>query len=406
MTQLHMTRCKSPDVPAIECPSVAFFGALGRNVLRCKSFRPAALLLLAVLAAPLSAHAASEGDEALCTGPVIKVSPPAKPYARWEPGVQVPGTVFDATGKTFHLRHSSNPDPDGACRYKGPGELTTNPYAIVNPGTNQAGKQFGTPDACFKGGRIVGEVSLTADMKLWGDQAKGYCNSAALDLKSNSSTRQVVEGMRIDRVWDGIRFNGQNCKDNPGLCRNVIRDVWVSNARDDCVENDGLGGLTISNSLFDGCFAGISSDPGGCKKCPPRHKDKDEIRLDGVLLRLQGFPYTYKGKLQDHHVGAFKIHEKYGPSLVIENSVIAFEYYHPDRLAFWKSGWRRIKSCKNNYLLWLPDAPFPANKRFPRSPSCFKLLTGAEARAKWDEVRSAWIADHPDVMRVKGDPKP
>lgn len=338
-----------------------------------------------------------------CVGPTIKVSPPADAYSRWEPGVHLPGTVFDARGTTFHLRHSSNPNPEGVCRYSGAGQLSTNSYPIVNPGGGSTGPLLGTADACFQGGRVLGEVSLVADMYVWSSQPKGYCNSAAMDLKSNVSTHQIVEGTRIDRVWDGIRFNGRNCRQTPGLCHNVIRHVWISNARDDCIENDGLGGLAVEDSLLDGCFAGISSDPGGCAKCPPPHRKTDVIHLSGVLLRMQGFPYTYEGARQMHHVGAFKIHEKYGPALVIENSVIAFEFYIPDRHNLWNVGWKRIKSCSNNYLLWLSDEPFPSGQRFPLPPGCFKILKGQDARAFWRERRAAWIRRHGDVMRTKDD---
>lgn len=338
-----------------------------------------------------------------CRGPTVKVAPPADPYSRWEPGVHAPGTVFDARGVTFHLRHSSNPNPEGVCRYSGPDELPTNSYPIVNPGVAPAGEPLGTPDACFQGGLVQGEISLSADMFVWSSQPKGYCNSAAMDLKSNVSTHQVVEGTRIDRVWDGIRFNGKNCSQTPGLCHHRIRHVWISNARDDCIENDGLGGLAIEDSLLDGCFAGISADPGRCTTCPLPHRETDEIHLSGVLMRLRAFPYTYEGAHQMHHVGAFKIHRKYGPDLAIENSVIAFEFYTPDRHGFWDVGWKRIRRCSNNYLLWLSDEPFPSALGFPSPPGCFKILKGQVARAFWQERRVAWIARHKDIMRAKDD---
>ena len=41
----------------------------------------------------------------------------------------------------------------------------------------------------------------------------------------------------------------------------VLRNAYISNVRDDCVENDVLSGGLIEDSLFDGCYMGLSVDP-------------------------------------------------------------------------------------------------------------------------------------------------
>jgi hypothetical protein len=335
-----------------------------------------------------------------CSGAkTVQVAPPTAPYITWSPGAHPPGTIFDMQGDTFVLRISSNPDPDGPCRYVTDDQLPTIRYPIVNP----RDLAHGTLNACFRGGRVIGDISLTGDLQVWASNG-GYCNSAAIEMKNAASTNQKIEAIRVDRAWDAFRVGGASCARIPGSCHNLIQGVWASNVRDDCVEDDTLGGLVVKDSLFDGCFSGVSADPGGCTKCPASHQDTDTIMLDGVLLRLQGFPYTYMGKFTMHHVGPFKIHGSLGPRLVVNDSVIAFEYYDPTRYDRWSTGWKKIKSCRNNQLLWLPDAPFPPSPNFPMPPGCFTIRTGAAARAVWNEARSAWIAQHPDIARIGTDP--
>jgi hypothetical protein len=318
----------------------------------------------------------------------------------WMPGAHPPGTIIDMSGITFRLRNSSNPNPNGICRYTGANQIPTNPYPVENA----EGNNRSTVDACFRGGRVVGEVSPTADRRIWDTQPGGYCNSAAVFMKNWASTRQKVQATRVDRAWDGFRMGSGNCRNVPGLCHNLIRTVWVSNVRDDCVENDFMGGLTIQDSLFDSCFSGISSDPGNCTNCASHHST-DTIQLDGVLLKVQGFPDTYGGSLGLHHLGPFKINARLGPQLVVNNSIIALTNDDPARYDRWRTGWAKIKSCYNNQFLWLPDAPFPPTSTFPKPPPCFTIKTGAAARTIWNQARTAWIARHPEVARVAGDPQ-
>ena len=62
----------------------------------------------------------------------------------------------------------------------------------------------------------------------------------------------TVENVRIDDVADGIR---------PVAGPFVIRGTWLSYIRDDCVENDHVQPGLIDDSLFDGCYVGISERP-------------------------------------------------------------------------------------------------------------------------------------------------
>lgn len=61
----------------------------------------------------------------------------------------------------------------------------------------------------------------------------------------------VVDGLRVDRAEDGFAPLGDGF---------ALRNAYLSNIRDDCVENDFFSGGRIEDSLLDGCYTGISVD--------------------------------------------------------------------------------------------------------------------------------------------------
>jgi hypothetical protein len=329
---------------------------------------------------------------------VVKVTAPER-FAQWWASPQLPGAVYDMRGETFYLDYSQNPDPNGPCKYAGSDALRVQRYPVGNPGDVTLG--VGSVDGIFWGGRIIGNISLTAKGDVMASNG-GYCNSAAVDMRRSGSTRHQVLKMRIDRVWDGVRFNKDPCFQTPGVCNHVVDTTWISNARDDCIEADlGMSGMTIRDSLLDGCFAGISTTPGGkCSACVSHANDT--IRIERSLIRMQGYPY----KLQtNYHIGLLKQYPtNLTPKAEVYNSVITAEHYVTSGSeatdAHWQRSWAAIRSCANNVFLWMPDTPMP---RGITPPSCFKVMTGSAARVHWQGVRAAWLVEHPDVERIPGD---
>ena len=173
-----------------------------------------------------------------------------------------PGTVIDARGANFTVANSRNgaPVPDMTCEV---GQLPTNPYPVV---------LRNCPGVRFVGGRFDGEVPMTSGWR------ETYCNSAALLLRDGSST-PLVEEIRVRRAWDGVRF-AEGCDDF------TLRSSWLSDIRDDAVENDHLKSGTIEDCLFDGCFSGISIDPGGRSGTGADRS----LAVHRCLIRMQPFP--------------------------------------------------------------------------------------------------------------------
>ena len=294
---------------------------------------------------------------------VINVIEPLD-YIQYRTPISPDDTIFYAFGDIFRL------------------SVELNPYPIRNAGA---------VDGWWMGGKVIGEVSMTVDGSIWNAQPGGYKNSAAVLMDKANSTAQKVSGVRIDGVWDGMRFDSGVTP--PGTHHNIITGVWISNVRDDAIENDFLGSLSISDSLLDGVYSGISADPGTTKITIADHGDSDTIALDGVLMRLQAFPDTIDGVSGLYGLAPFKM-SNVSPSITIHNSVIAFDSMDPGRVGRWMEGWDLVKASSNNYLLWLQDAPLP---NVGTVPAGFTILTGQAARDYWNHAKAAWIAAHPEI---------
>lgn len=373
-----------------------------------KLFSGIALVAGLGLAAPV---AAAHDSSYHCTGPIITAPMPTNPYTQYRSPVAADFTTVDARGKWYRARNSSNPNADAQDQsYAGVGALPREAYPFRNG--SAAAHQ------CFQGGRVVGEMSLTAHR--WSP----YSNAACLLL--DGTTREITaEGWRLDRCWDGVKLPYTICRDTPGNCHNVIRDTWISGVRDDAIENDGLGGLLIENVLMDGVFAGVSADP-GCSTpttCTTTHRGFDAIVLRDVLMRLEGFPsYSNRGT-NPYHVGPLKLLAGFAPDVELYHTTIAFEYFqHPDQpapgristLSHWSTGWSHVTRCEGNRLLYMqepnPNRPDGLPDNFPALPNdsvtglpCFTVVTGLAARNEWSASKATWVQAHPDIERIDGD---
>ncbi len=227
------------------------------------------------------------------------------------------------------------------------------------------------------GGTIHGEVSLTLD---WQD---AYVNSAAVYTRDVQNI--LIQDWTVSRAWDAIRFSGSASDVF------TVDNVWLSDVRDDGIENDnGMSG-TVSNSLFDGVFVGISladSDTGD--------QTGNLVTMDNVLIRMES--YLYQGEVT--HQSIFKVEEGKSPGLSLHDCVFAIEdvnHHGTDRLAI---AWDSVVSSSNNYFLNLSDTPLPDD--YPMPPAGFTILQGAEARAYWADARNVWIAEHYGTLGTNG----
>lgn len=302
-------------------------------------------------------------------------------YSAWvSPGPS--GVFYDASGARWDFRNSDAASPTESTQGCTGSQINKYPVQLKN-----------YDDLTLYQPLIEGHVSLTA---VWGYVygPGGACNAAALRMESGHN--QIIDGARITRTWDAIRTAYWDSGD--GDFR--IRNTWVSDARDDCVENDSDASGVIQDSLFDGCFQGISMRSGASKD-----NSANTLVIDGVLMKMQAHNHSEQnGSRQRYASGqAFKV-DGTSARVVITDSVFAFDtplmeghasntYRMIGDSRFGSSYGEKLKSCSNNKVLWMHDDDPPAV--LEQLDSCFTLITGAEARAEWEAARCAWINSHP-----------
>lgn len=278
--------------------------------------------------------------------------------------------LVDARRATFVVANSRSPKPTPAadCRH---GSRPVNPYPL---------RVTGGRNGMMLGGRFAGQVPQDSDWRA------SYCNSAAILIED--TTGHMVKGVRIDGAWDAVRA-GRGTNDLH------LTGSWISAVRDDAIENDHLGSLTISNSLVDGAFQLVSVKP--AKGNDPADAHDRLIDISGAVLRIQDYPHR-----EGRRFGALAKSEARSPRLRLANSVVAVSS-ESDRTfpAYWSTGWAKLGQSSNNLFLWLSDRPLPRDLALP--PTGFTVLRGEPARAAWKRARSNWIDCHPDVPRLDGD---
>ncbi len=277
--------------------------------------------------------------------------------------------ALDTRNAAFIVANSknSNPTNDFDC---GMGPLPVNRYPF---------KVYDPDLTWIIGGIINGEVPQESDWE------PTYCNSAAVIFKRAASP--TVDGLRITSAWDAVRVD----PDSPNL---TVKNSWISNVRDDVLENDFFLSATFEDNLVDGTFQGISVHSGGDIST----NSGETIHVYGNVIRIR--EYLYKG---GQRYGALFKNETSSPTSIIRNTVVAVDYNGGRTFSgYWERSWSKIEDCSNNLFLWLSDQPISSSVSFP--PPCFTVLTGEEARTEWARAKQNWIDCHPKVSRTPADP--
>lgn len=291
---------------------------------------------------------------------------------KFKPPAGMGGVALDARRATFTVANSRNPKPtaDQDCDQ---GNLPVNRYPLLIEQQDRT---------AIVGGLFLSHVPQSSEWRAT------YCNSSAITFEG--APDGIVDGVRITGAWDAIRAS----RGSPGL---LIANSWISNARDDAVENDHLQTATIRDTLIDGAFQGISVKPR--KDSNTGDASNQTVTLSGVLFRLQ--EYSYK---EGRRFGALTKSDQRAPRFRVTNSVVAVDYAggtsYPQ---FWATSWSKLTGSSNNLFLWLSDAPIP--DFVPLPPSSFRLLRGQAARDAWARAKSNWINCHPKLARLPSDPR-
>lgn len=286
--------------------------------------------------------------------------------------------ALDTRQAVFNVANSKNSNPtyDFDCSE---GTLPVNMYPL---------NVYSADLTAIVGGYINSLVPLQSDWEPTYHGSLASCNSAAIHYKYASGG--TVDGVRITGAWDAVRM----AVDSPNL---VLKNSWISDVRDDILENDYLYSAVVKDTLVDGTFQGISlrstdsSAPDASSKV---------VTISGAVIRIQN--YLYKG---NQYFGALFKGSTVAPSNKIHNSVIAVSAAPGSATwnSYWSLTWSKTIECSNNVFLWMSDAPIPSALTLPPS-SCFKIYKGQEAINIWNNAKTNWINCHPKVLRKATDP--
>ncbi|MGH7895158.1 MAG: DUF7594 domain-containing protein, partial [Candidatus Binatia bacterium] len=240
----------------------------------------------------------------------------------------------------------------------------------------------GSPGALLIGGVVRGQYDRT-----WSWTQMHGENNAGVAFGNPQTT---IDGLRVDNATDGVRpLNGGNF---------VIRNVWLSYIRDDCVENDHVHGGVVEDSLFDGCYDGFSARPSPVIAANGANGSSKVWRIHDTLVRLQPMPGPDGAGTVDNlgHLGFFKWDSwtdpttSLSPKLALHNNVFMAERVGQagaDRMGIPPG---QVVSCSNNVMVWLGPGTFPAPL-----PACFTVTND---RTVWDNAVADWKRRHPQMQ--------
>lgn len=358
--------------------SIAVIGAVAMGAASAWKMREGDSRLSSAAAAPSGGSRRQSGDdtyEALLTADHVERLQRAYGFHRYQhSGTEGAGKVaLDGRQTRFIVANSRNPHPtaNNDCTQ---GSAPVNPYPLS---MSDAG------NTAIIGGIFLGHVPQDSDWRYT------YCNSAAVHIRRSPNV--VVDGIRITGAWDGIRAS-------VGSTDLLLKNSWISDVRDDAVENDYLYSASVEDTLIDGSFQGISVKASGADV---RDGTSGALALSGVLLRLREYPYRGQSRF-----GALTKNGAMPPAIEIRNSVVAIDYRGgttwPD---YWSRSWSRLVRSRNNIFLWLSDQPIPATFPVPPKASGFTILSGDQARKLWTRAKQNWIDCHPAIARIPSDPR-
>ena len=232
-------------------------------------------------------------------------------------------------------------------------------FGKARPGTN----------LCVLGDHVVGQQSRALTYQA----VYTRFNGDGLWIRGRGS--YLVHGFRAENVEDGISLQGGDGDFA------VVSAAYLSYVRDDCIENDKILGGRVVDSLFDGCFMGISERP-DADASPSRAPAGETFTLERVLLRVA--PQANQRAADGAGNGQLFKWSPAANRLVLRDSVLMVEEvpirgYTP--LAF-PAG----TTAQNVTLVWLGAGAYPGP--LPRG------VTVVRDRSVWESARARWLVSH------------
>jgi hypothetical protein len=284
-------------------------------------------------------------------GRTIVTTPPGTSTSTYAPQ-PTDDSSFDAAGTTW--------EPD----------LSTYPIDI-DPGAARL---------CWVGGTVRG--AIPSDMT-W--EAAHTLNQPCLRMVATEW--MVIDGLRCSRTDDGLR--PREISTGAQNVTMTIRDTYLTDIHDDCLENDGIIGGVVRDGLWDGCYTGISERPSAAQGSFPQ-PSSETLTLDHMLIGLQSFPYG--SGLGENAL--FKWSDS-ANALIIKCSVFKVDSTSvngADTMAI--PGMVDDSACPEHptTLVWLGGGTYPGHV-----PPGIDVTSDV---AVWDRAVAAWERRHADASGV------
>ena len=294
-----------------------------------------------------------------------------------EPSVE-PGKRFDARGATF---------------------MHPGTYSWYQVGIRDG--KWAPADICWAGGYFTNDpfwhdLNITWQMSKDGVGGRdGYGDNTTTG--SAYGEGMIWTGMHAFNVHDGIRTTDSNNNW-------TVQHTWLEYVRDDCVENDTKYSGTIFDSLFDGCYVGLSTRGSASDSA-----EGQTIKIDRLLMRLEPMPEPYKWSektkplLYPHgadgqpfgHGHAFKYEVENAPEFSITGSVFLFAYESKFNVFPPKEA---VSECRDNIIIWLDGPDTAPTELLDDFPGCFTIITERQLGLDtWGRLVADWHQRHPGV---------
>ena len=188
-------------------------------------------------------------------------------------------------------------------------------------------------------------------------------NHASLAVRGGE---MFIKDIRTDNGWDSLRIGAY---DNPDRCHFTIEKAWLTNNRDDAIEDDGKRSGILRDSLIDGCYRFFSA------KSSNSTGPDQLVTVENCLVRMnrQPGPRLYNEKdnrgvpVLTGHGGIWKWDDD-GPDLIVKDSIFYIEWIPITRGG--ESAWIRnaasgldfligqgkLREASNVVIVWPPEA--------------------------------------------------
>jgi hypothetical protein len=307
---------------------------------------------------PSSLLSAADWGAPACGGPGRTVTRPVGAGAVLTSQWEIPSAPDDVTYDLSGITSTAYP-------------ATASVFAV---GVKTAGLR-----TCIIGGTVIGDVDDDRTWEYYHDEYNAAC------VKILAREWMQVRRVRCDGVEDGMK--PQEPSVNANNAQFYISGTYLTNIRDDCMENDYTVGGVLYDNLWEQCNTGISERPSRDRSW--RTPESETLVLDRMLIGLYRTPHVEDGRTVMGENALFKWSDS-GNRVVIKCSIFKVDEV----------------SLNGTGTMAMPPGTVVDDSECPYNPSTIVWLGGGDYPAwtagmrvvsdpaVWDRAVAEWKARH------------